>query len=306
MVHDGKRLRVLLFGASGQVGHELRHCLAPMGQLKCPSRAEADLTNPGQLKEVVQTFSPDIVINAAAYTAVDRAEEEAELAMAINAEAPGALAAEAEAVGACFVHYSTDYVFDGRGSVPYAEDASVNPLSQYGRSKLAGEEAVIRSCRRHLIFRTSWVYGVHGANFLKTILHLAAERDSLNVVADQVGAPTSARLIADVTCQVLSKMVAVPETDSRWGVYNITPGGVVSWHGYARYVVDEARTQGLELLLTGDDICPITSEEYPSAAPRPKYSVLDTSKVKKEFAVQLPKWQRDVGVVLTKLAGQPT
>lgn len=304
MAREKKPLRVLLLGANGQIGYELRRSLRPLGLLDSPSRADVDFNDPEGLRGVVRNLAPNIVVNAAAYTAVDKAEEEPELAMTINARAPGILAEEAEEVGACLVHYSTDYVFDGCSAQPYVEDARVNPLSEYGRSKLAGEQAVVKSCRRHLIFRTSWVFGQHGANFLKTILGLAAERTSLDVVTNQVGTPTSARFIADVTRHVLSIMEPVSATDGRWGIYHLTAGGAVNWHAYARYIVEQALKQGIELKLSAVDVNPVTTDEQPSLASRPSFSTLDTNKIKSGFDIKLPDWKSGVDSVLNALARQ--
>jgi dTDP-4-dehydrorhamnose reductase len=244
---------------------------------------------------------PDIVVNATAYTAVDRAETETELAHTINAVAPGLLAKAAHAVGACMVHYSTDYVYAGTKKSPYIETDETQPLSVYGRSKLAGERAVAEACPRHLIFRTSWVVGAHGGNFLKTMLKLAQERDALRVVADQIGAPTSAALIAETTTQILSQMVGQPADDPRWGVYHLTAGGVTNWHAYARYVIAQARAAGWPIKVTDDAIAAIRTEDYPGAATRPMNSCLDTTKVHAAFGVSLPDWRVGVDEVLVAL-----
>ena len=251
---------------------------------------------------MVRKFEPDILVNAAAYTAVDKAETEPELAMLVNAQSPGVLAEEAEAVGACLVHYSTDYVFDGDSTEPYVEDSPFNPLSVYGRSKLAGDLAVIKSCRRHLIFRTSWVYGTHGNNFLKTILRVAKERASLRVVVDQAGTPTAAGLVAEATANVLSVMKAVPATDERWGVYHLAAEGKTSWHGFARYVVETASAaKGTKLKVSPEDIYPIPTSEYPLPAPRPANSTLDTKKIRETFGLRFPGWKSGVDQVLSTL-----
>ena len=298
MARDTEPPRILLLGVNGQVGHELRRTLEPLGIVVALGRSDADFSNPESLRDVVHEVEPSILVNAAAYTSVDKAEAEPDLAMTINAIAPGVLAEEAEALGACFVHYSTDFVFDGGQDRPYSENMETNPLSEYGRSKLAGEIEVVNSCRRHLILRTSWVFGRHGNNFLKTMLRIAAERNSLSIVADQTGSPSSAALIAETTATLLQAMALVPADDKRWGIYHLAAEGKTSWFAYAKYVIEQAQARGLKLRVSGDDISPITTGEYPLPAVRPANSVLGTKKIRETFGLTLPCWKTGVDQVL--------
>jgi len=259
------------------------------------------LGEPEVLRSIVRRYRPNVVINAAAHTAVDRAETEPDIAHTINAVAPGVLAQEARSIGACFVHYSTDYVFDGRQSAPYRETDLTNPLSVYGRSKLAGEVAVSRAGGRHLLFRTSWVVSSHGRNFVKTILGLATTRRDLRVVADQHGAPTTARLVAQVTAHALRSMMDATEIDDRWGVYHLTAAGETTWYELARHVIRRARELGVPLKASPDSVTPVTSAEYPTPAKRPANSRLDTAKLRRVFAVPLPDWKLGVDEVLEQL-----
>lgn len=267
---------ILLLGANGQVGHELQRTLPLLGRLVALDMPDTDFGKPDTLRSVVRKIGPQIIVNAAAYTAVDKAESEQDLAFAVNATAPGVLADEAASLGACLVHYSTDYVFDGSKAGPYVETDTPSPLSVYGRSKLGGDRAVGRS-PKHLIFRTSWVISAHGHNFIKTILELARQRDSLRVVADQFGAPTSGALLADVATQVLAHVTGAGENDVRWGLYNVAPSGETSWHGLARHVVARAVTNGQVLKLQPENIAPISAAEYPTAAARPRNSRLSST-----------------------------
>ena len=286
-------MRILLFGGNGQVGRELRRSLAPLGELIVTTRSGAlddgvrcevaDFDLPESLPEMIAQVAPDIVVNAAAYTAVDRAETEPEAAVRANALAPRAIAQACASRGALLLHYSTDYVFDGRGTRPYREDDPTAPLGVYGASKLAGEAAIRDSGARHLIFRTAWVYAAHGGNFLRTMLRLARERDELRVVADQVGAPTPAALIADVSAQVLAQQ---PQHSGRW---HLTSTGATSWHGFAEAIIDRAHEQGL--LARKPRIVPITSADYPTPAARPAYSVLDCTRLQQDFGIHLPDWR---------------
>jgi len=282
--------KILLIGGNGQVGHALKSSLQALGEVVVLTRAELDLSVVGTdnganfpISALVSRLKPNVVVNATAYTAVDRAETEIELAHTINAIAPGLLAKAAHAVGACMVHYSTDYVYAGTKNSPYVESDETQPLSSYGRSKLAGEHAVAVACPRHLIFRTSWVVGAHGGNFLKTMLKLAQERDALRVVADQVGAPTSAALIAETTTQILGQMAGQPADDPRWGVYHLTAGGETNWHAYASYVIARARDAGWPIKVADHAIEAIRTKDYPVAATRPMNSCLDTSKIRQAF-----------------------
>jgi dTDP-4-dehydrorhamnose reductase len=300
MVAELNNCVTLLFGANGQVGYELRQALAGSATLIPLDVPDVDFSRPDTLRAIVRGHRPDIIINAAAYTAVDKAEGEAELAFAINAEAPGVLAEEAEALGACMVHYSTDYVFDGHKTTPYIEKDTPNPLSTYGRTKFEGEQTV-RVCQRHLTLRTSWVIGVHGHNFIKTILRLASERDALRVVNDQYGAPTSAALLSKVTAGILSQMVTQPATDARWGLYHLSAKGETSWYGLARYVIARAIAMGLHLKLTPEAITPVGTMDYPLAATRPANSCLDSSKLRSTFVLTLPSWQTGVDDALDRL-----
>lgn len=292
---------LLLFGLSGQVGYELSRSLAGVSGLIALDRAGADLSQPESLRDLVRHYRPKIILNAAAYTAVDKAESEPDLAHAVNATAPRVLAEEAERLGACLVHYFTDYVFDGRKNTPYNESDLPNPLSVYGRSKLRGEEAVAKLCCRYLIFRTSWVLGVHGGNFLKTVLRLAAERETLRVVTDQYGAPTSAALLADVTTKILQSLLRASKDDRRWGLYHVAAAGETSWHAYARYIVQRARDLGIPVRTTPEEVVPVTTAEYPARAARPANSRLSTAKLRAVFGIQLPDWKRDVDRVLHQL-----
>lgn len=304
------RQKILLIGANGQVGHALQTALAPLGELVCLTRAQLDLATlptsdavPEALLEQVQSCHPTVIVNASAYTAVDRAESEPQLADLLNARVPGWLATLANQLGACLVHYSTDYVFDGTKPGPYVESDPTHPQSVYGRTKLQGEQAVALACPRHLIFRTSWVLSAQGANFLKTMLKLGQERDALTIVSDQVGAPTTAELIAEVTAQVLTTMLKGPASaqDPRWGTYHLVASGETNWFAYAQYVFKNARAQGWPLKVTTDAIKPIATADYPVAARRPLNSRLDTTKLRQTFELELPAWQSGVDQVLSAL-----
>lgn len=289
---------VLLLGANGQVGFELRRSLAVLGDVIALDVPDVDFEDLEALRRLVREQQPRIIVNAAAYTAVDKAESDAGRASAINAVAPAVLSEEAESLGACLVHYSTDYVFDGRKNSPYVETDPTGPLSVYGRTKLEGELAV-RRCTRHLTFRTSWVMGEHGHNFVKTILRLAAERDSLRVVADQFGAPTSAAFLADTTAHVLTQLA--PAGEMRWGLYHLVGGGETSWYGLAQHVVARAKEIGLPLKAGPESLAAITTADYPSPAARPTNSRLDTSKIAAAFGVAIPHWTALIDAVLDRV-----
>ena len=297
--------RLLLLGANGQLGHQLAVQLQQLGEVKALTRAEADLANPAVLRkaltELAQTFQPTVIVNAAAYTAVDKAQTETELAHAVNAESPAVLAELAKEWSATLVHYSTDYVFDGSGTQPWQESDTTHPLSVYGQSKRDGELAIAAHCSKHLILRTSWVVGAHGGNFLKTMLRLAAERDALRVVADQIGAPTSTELLADVTVQLLQSMHAAADNDARWGIYHLAAAGEVSWHGYAQHVIAGALQRGANLKAKPEAVSPITTAEYPVPALRPLNSRLNTDKLQTKFALTLPAWQVGVDAILDQI-----
>ncbi len=298
-------MRILLLGANGQVGHELRRALAPLGDLVCTTRSgrladgsaceAADFDAPDALPALVARVAPDLVVNAAAHTAVDRAESEPDAAFRANAEAPAALARTCAQRDALLVHYSTDYVFDGTGTRPYREDDATAPLGVYGRSKLAGEQAIRASGARHLIFRTAWVYADHGSNFLRTMLRLAQERDELRVVADQSGTPTPAALIAAVTATVLGRRP--PQS----GLWHLTAAGRTSWHGFASAIVDQAHARGL--IARRPAVVPIATADYPTPARRPACSCLDTSRLQREFGLTLPDWREGLQQVLGRLSG---
>lgn len=285
---------ILLTGVNGQLGWELQRALAPLGKIVALARAELDLGQPDAIRAVVREQRPDIIINPAAYTAVDKAEAEPQLAHAINAVAPGILAAEAQKLGALLVHYSTDYVFDGSQTAPYTEADVPNPQSVYGQTKLAGEAAVRASGCAHLILRTSWVYGVHGGNFVKTVLRLAKERDTLRIVADQFGAPTWARLLANSTAQIVQGWQGREFGEDRLGLYHLTAAGRTSWHHYAEEIVRLARQEDPLLRDKALTIHGIATHEYPVAAKRPANSVLATDKIRKAFGLKLPPWQDDL------------
>ena len=293
-------MTVLLFGGNGQVGHELRRSLRALGdvvvttrsgQLPEGARCEvADFDCPDSLAALVQRVAPAIVVNAAAYTAVDKAEDDVDAAFRTNAEAPGVLARACALRDIPFVHYSTDYVFDGQGSRPYREDDPTAPLGVYGASKLAGEDAIRAAGGRHLILRTAWVYGQHGHNFMKTMLRLGAERDELRVVADQVGTPTSAALIADVTTELLGLR------DAPSGTFHLTPRGETSWHGFAEAILEEALARGL--IPRAPKVIPIATSDYPTRARRPGYSRLDIGRLEQVLGRALPEWRTGLRQVL--------
>lgn len=297
--------RILIFGASGQLGRELQRSFADAGEIIALDRAGVDLTAQDQIRTAVQRIAPDLILNAAAYTAVDKAESEPELAMAINADAPRAMAEEARRSNAVLVHYSTDYVFDGSKPSPWVESDSPHPLNTYGASKLAGEEAIRQVGGRYLIFRTSWVYGPHGHNFLLTMLRLGRQRDELRIVDDQRGAPTTSIALADATRSVVDCVLAGKiGPDDNWAdVYHMTCADSVSWCGFAQAIF--ARGQ---IMLDGKlpRVLPIASSEYPTPAQRPQNSVLSCEKLFARFGVQLPSWEQSLDTVMQQLAGHPT
>ncbi len=293
---------ILLFGKNGQVGFELQRALSPFGVVHAFGRQDCDLTNLSQVREIVRQMRPDIIVNASAYTAVDKAESEPQIAYLINAAVPGVLAEEAASIGALIVHYSTDYVFDGRLTGWYVEDDIPNPQSVYGTSKLAGESGIAATGCRNLIFRTSWVFGAHGGNFAKTILRLAKERESLSVIADQYGAPTSAHLIADVTAQVIVQYWNEVNRESfPYGIYHLVAAGETTWYEYAKYVIAYAEKAGITLRLKSSAVEAIPSINYPLPAPRPSNSKLDSGKLRKTFGLIPPDWRQDMVHVLAKI-----
>lgn len=282
------RTKILLTGSRGQVGWELARSLATLGEVVALDSNRLDLSDADAIRRTLAEIKPRIIVNPAAHTAVDKAESEPELARAINATAPGILAEEAEKLGALLVHYSTDYVFDGSGDAARLEDDVKGPLNVYGATKLAGEQAIQAACQRHLIFRTSWVYGTRGANFLLTMRRLCAERPELKIVADQIGAPTWCRSLAEATAQVLAQ-VAAPnrgaDKPDPWGVYHMTHAGETSWHGFAQAILD------LDAPETPARLLPIPSSDYPTPARRPLNSRLNNDKLERVFGVRLPDWR---------------
>jgi dTDP-4-dehydrorhamnose reductase len=290
-----------VIGASGQVGGALTASLAQLGIVLSLDRTACDLARPDTLRAVVLEAAPDVVVNAAAYTAVDKAEDKEAIAERVNAVAPGVIAAASAEIGASAVHFSTDYVFDGRKAGSYIESDVPNPVSVYGRTKHDGERAVADANRRHLIFRTSWVFAERGSNFLRTILRLATERDKLSVVGDQVGAPTSAGLIATVTASVIAAMVDAGPDDPRWGTYHLAAAGVTNWHAYAKHIVAGASVRGLPLALKPETVVSIPTAAYPVKATRPANSRLDTTKLRSTFSIELPDWTEGVDETLNQL-----
>ncbi len=297
-------MKILLLGSAGQVGWELQRSLAPLGQLVALDRRSTDfcgdLSNAQGLADTVDRIRPDVIVNAAAYTAVDKAESDRETALAVNAVAPGVLAEAANRVGAWLVHYSTDYVFDGSGSRPWEETDSTGPLSIYGSTKLAGEQRIAAACARHIILRTSWVYAARGGNFAKTMLRLAGERDRLTVVNDQFGAPTGADLLADVTAHITRSALAQGTPDAA-GTYHLAAAGETSWHGYARFVVAEALKAGRPLKTSPDTVDPVPASAFPTPAVRPGNSRLNTAKLRARFGLELPAWQSGVARLLAEI-----
>lgn len=298
-------MRILRFGCNGQVGWELQRSLSVLGDivaLHVDSRDHvADFRHPEGLATTVRELRPEVIVIAAAQTAVDKVESEPALADKINSEAPGVLAREAAALNAWLVHYSSDYVFDGRGARPWHEDDLTGPLNVYGRSKLDGERRIRASGCRHLILRTSWVYSARGTNFARTMLKLAAEREQLSVVADQIGAPTGADLLADVTAHALRAAMQAPELA---GTYHVAAQGATSWHGYAQLVVDWARANGHAVKVLADGVTPIPSSAYRSAARRPLNSRLDVQKLRRTFGLTMPEWRIGVLRMLSELHGR--
>lgn len=295
-------MKILLFGKGGQVGWELQRSLAPLGELIALDTDSpqpcGDFTRLDDIAQTVRTIAPDVIVNAAAYTAVDKAESEPELVHTINALAPGILAREARKLGSWLIHYSTDYVFDGSGSKPWLETDPTAPLSVYGSTKLAGEEAIRAAGCHHLIFRTSWVYAARGGNFARTMLRLAQERERLTVIDDQIGAPTGADLLADVTAHAIRTARQRPELS---GLYHLAAAGETSWHGYACFVLDRARQAGIELKAATENVLPVPTSAFPLPARRPLNSRLDTGKLKTSFDLHLPLWQTGVARALSEI-----
>ena len=295
-------MKILLFGTNGQVGWELQRALAPLGELVAldanSAPWHADFADPEALAATVRAVAPTWIVNAAAHTAVDKAESEPDLARASNATAPAVLAREARAIGATLLHYSTDYVFDGGGTAPWVEDAATGPLSVYGATKLAGEEAIRHSGCTHLILRTSWVYAARGGNFVKTMLKLAQEREALKVIADQIGAPTGAELLADVSAHALRQITHQPQLS---GTYHVAAAGQTSWHGYAQHVIEHARAAGLPIRVAPHAIEAVPTSAFPTPAQRPRNSRLDTRKLQTSFGLQLPAWQVGVDRLLAEI-----
>lgn len=298
-------MKILLLGKDGQLGWELQRALAPLGEVCAFGRAGADLGAPESLRALVRETRPHLIVNAAAYTAVDKAESDAALAQRVNAIAPGVLAQEAQALGAWLVHYSTDYVFDGSKDGAWTEADPTNPLSVYGRTKCEGEEQIRASGARHLILRTSWVFASKGGNFAKTMLRLAKEREQLTVVADQFGAPTGAELLADATALALHRIAMLgADANPLSGTYHLAASGETTWHAYARHVLEQARELGAVLKAGPEQVLPIPASAFPVPAPRPANSRLDSSKFCASFGIHLPDWRHHVNRLVAELASQ--
>lgn len=295
-------MKILITGKTGQVGRELQHSLSSLGDIVAMDHSELDLTmGETGLRETIRGMHPDIVINAAAYTAVDRAEDDPDVAFLVNGVAPGILASESSKCGALFIHYSTDYVFSGEKRGPYIESDVTGPKSIYGKSKLAGERAVSGECDQHIILRTSWVFSAHGGNFLKTILRLSKVRSSISVVDDQFGAPTSAMLIADITARLVKQYQRDGKGSFPYGLYHLASDQATSWHAYACHIINIARALNPTLQLLPESVQPICTKDYGAKAPRPLNSVLNTEKIRTTFKLSLPHWKDDVDKVIEQL-----
>lgn len=295
-------MKILLLGKNGQVGWELQRSLAALGELIALDRHDlqycGDLADQVGIVRTLQAIRPTVIVNAAAYTAVDKAENDVEAALSTNAQAPGLLASQARKIGACLVHYSTDYVFDGSGNHPWRESDVTAPLNVYGRSKLEGEAAIIESGCNHLILRTSWVYGAMGQNFAKTILRLAQEREQLTIINDQFGAPTGAELLADITAQIIPKLLINPELS---GMYHVSSQGEATWYAYAKLILAFAREKQIPIKVSSESMVPVATKDFATAAIRPLNSRLSTEKFRDTFQLYLPPWQNGVIRMLTEL-----
>jgi dTDP-4-dehydrorhamnose reductase len=292
-------MKILVTGKNGQVGWELQRTLAPLGEVVAVDRSILDLTSPDSIRAVIREVKPNLIVNPAAYTAVDKAESEPDIAQAVNGVAPGVMAEEAKRLGAALIHYSTDYVFDGCKVGPYVEDDPTCPLNVYGKTKLAGEDAIRAVGLPHLILRTSWVYGVRGKNFLLTILRLAKEREELKIVGDQIGAPTWSRLIAETTAQIVAqRMRNLCELS---GTYNFTATGNTSWHGFASAIVEASRADRPQSSVLSPRLIAIPTSEYPLPAPRPKNSVLANDKLLRDFGLAMPDWHLGLEMAIAEL-----
>jgi len=294
-------MKILLTGKNGQLGFELQRALAPLGEVHAVGTKDCDLADADAVRALVRRVAPDVIVNPAAYTAVDKAESDEAKAHAVNAVAPAILAEEGAKLGALMLHYSTDYVFDGNKQGAYTEDDRPAPQSVYGRTKFAGEQGVADANPRHLILRTSWVVGAHGGNFAKTMLRLAAEREALTVVADQFGAPTPAALLADLSAHLVREHARSHGANFPYGTYHVAAAGETSWHGYAQFVIGEALAAGKALKTTVDTVAPLTTEQYPTPAKRPRNSRLDTTRFRTTFSLVLPSWQDGVRHVLQQI-----
>ncbi|MGW7232776.1 dTDP-4-dehydrorhamnose reductase [Pseudomonas fulva] len=299
-------MKILLLGKNGQVGWELQRSLSPLGEVVALDRQGdgelcGDLSQLDALASTVRLLAPDVIVNAAAYTAVDKAEGDPQAAALINAQAPALLAREAARLGAWLIHYSTDYVYDGSGDQPRQETAATGPLSVYGRTKFEGEQAIEASGAKAVILRTSWVYAARGSNFAKTMLRLAQERDALSVVADQFGAPTGADLIADVTAHVVRQMVNQPANAHLAGIYHLAASGETCWHAYAQLVLQDALCRGISLKVNADQVSAINTDAYPVPAPRPRNSRLALGKLESAFKLKMPPWQQGVKRMLDEI-----
>ena len=295
-------MKILLFGKNGQVGWELQRSLAVLGPVTALGHDGddhcGDFSNPAGIADAVRALRPDVIVNAAAHTAVDKAESEPELARQLNATTPGVLAQEAARLGAWLVHYSTDYVFDGSGQQPWTEEDAPAPLSAYGRTKLEGERLIAASGCKHLILRTSWVYAARGANFAKTMLRLAQERESLTVINDQWGAPTGADLLADATAHAIRHLQTHPQDA---GLYHLVAAGETNWHLYAKYILDQSQQAQAAIKIKATEVVPVPTSAFPTPAVRPHNSRLDTRKLQNTFGIQLPHWQTGVARMLTEI-----
>lgn len=294
-------MRILLTGCNGQLGFELQRSLASLADVVAIGSAECNLADEAALRAMIQQVKPDGIINPAAYTGVDKAETDQEMARKINADAPRVMGEEAAKLSAFVIHYSTDYVFEGVGDAFYKESDVTNPQNIYGLTKLEGENALLASCAQSLVMRTSWVVGAHGNNFAKTMLRLASERDALSVVADQYGAPTSAALLADVTAQLVGRLKQHGQIGFPFGLYHVVASGVTTWHAYAQFVIAEAIKSGKPMRVSPEMIKPIATSDYPVPAKRPANSRLDTSLFQNTFSLQLPHWEQGVSHVLKQI-----